>query len=84
VLPLVPVLLPPLVPVLLPPLVPVLLPLVPVLLLELPLPELPLPELPLPELPLDCANNDDVRKPAIQIASCVMCTTLFILLRRSR
>jgi hypothetical protein len=66
----------PLVPVLLP-LVPVLLPLVPVL---LPLvPELPLPELPLPELPLDCANNEDVRKPAKQIASCAMCTTLFIL-----
>ena len=28
----------------------------------------------------DCANNDDVRKPPIQIASCVMYTTLFILL----
>jgi hypothetical protein len=41
-----------------------------------------------PELPLlpepDCANNDDVRKPPIQIASCVIYTTLFILVLGSR
>jgi hypothetical protein len=75
----------PLVPVLLP-LVPVLLPLVPVLLPLVPVPLLPLVPVPLlPELPLpDCANNDDVRKPPIQIASCAIYTTFFILLWHSR
>ena len=50
-----------------------LLPLVPVPLLPELLPLLP--ELP----PLDCANNDDVRKPAIQIASCAIYMTLFMI-----